>query len=163
MSDATRIPAELNPLELHYFRIPREGWELMLARLRQMGADAISTIVPWSWHEPYDGVFDLTGITHAERGLTDLVEACRAMGFPLVMQVNPYPGAGLLGGKAYSMVYDKAKIKRAVPEFQATVRFSEGIRRSVDWFESDPRRKIVNSEANRLMDRIVESHFGIRP
>jgi hypothetical protein len=98
MSDATRIPAELNPLELHYFRIPREGWELMLARLRQMGADAISTIVPWSWHEPYDGVFDLTGITHAERGLTDLVEACRAMGFPLVMQVNPYPGAGLLGG-----------------------------------------------------------------
>jgi hypothetical protein len=98
MNNASRIPAKLRPLELHYFRICREDWELMLARLRQMGADAISTLVPWFWHEPQSGTFDVTGVTHAERSLTDLVEACRAMGFPLLMQVSPYLGASLLGG-----------------------------------------------------------------
>jgi hypothetical protein len=98
MSDATRTPTELHPLELHYFRIARENWELMLARLRQMGADAVSTMAPWSWHEPYNGIFDATGITHAERSLTDLVEVCRAMGLPMVLRVGPYLGAGLLGG-----------------------------------------------------------------
>jgi nucleoside-diphosphate-sugar epimerase len=72
-------------------------------------------------------------------------------------------GAGLLGDKAYSMVYDNSKIKRAVPGFQATVKFSEGIKRSLEWFEADPRRKHVNSEANRLMDRIIESYHDIRP
>ncbi len=67
-------------------------------------------------------------------------------------------GAGLLGDKAYSMVYDNAKIKRAVPGFQATVTFAEGMRRSMEWFEGDPPRKITNGEANRLMDRIVEHY-----
>lgn len=72
-------------------------------------------------------------------------------------------GAGLLGDKAYSVVYDNSKIKRAVPGFQATVTFSEGMRRSIEWFESDPRRKCVSGENNRLMDLIVERCSGIRP
>ena len=72
-------------------------------------------------------------------------------------------GAGLLGDKAYSMVYDNSKLKRAVPEFQATVKFSDGIKKSLEWFEADPRRRCVNGEANRLMDRIVEGYHRIWP
>jgi len=89
---------ELRPLELHYFRVPRERWEVMLARARQMGADAISTVVPWSWHELREDVFDLTGITHATRDVTDFLETCQLMGFPVILRVGPYLGAGLLGG-----------------------------------------------------------------
>jgi nucleoside-diphosphate-sugar epimerase len=64
-------------------------------------------------------------------------------------------GASLLGDKAYSLVYDNSKIKRAVPGFEATVSFAEGMRRSIAWFDADPSRRTVNREANLLMDRIV--------
>ncbi len=88
----------LRPLELHHFRVPRERWEVMLARARQMGADAISTVVPWSWHELREDVFDLTGMTHATRDVTDFLETCQLMGFPVILGVGPYFDAGLLGG-----------------------------------------------------------------
>jgi nucleoside-diphosphate-sugar epimerase len=64
-------------------------------------------------------------------------------------------GASLLGDKAYSLVYDNSKIKRTVPGFEAKVSFAEGMRRSLAWFNADLRRRTVNDEANRLMDRIV--------
>jgi hypothetical protein len=89
---------KLRPLELHYFRVPRERWELMLSRVRQMGADAVSTIVPWAWHEPKDDIFDLTGITHATRDIPAFLETCQAMGFQVILGISPHLGAGLLGG-----------------------------------------------------------------
>jgi hypothetical protein len=88
----------LRLLELHYFRVPRERWELMLTRARQMGADAISTVVPWSWHELREDVFDLTGITHPTRDVTDFLETCQAIGLAVIPRVGPYLDAGLLGG-----------------------------------------------------------------
>jgi hypothetical protein len=88
----------LRPLELHYFRVPRERWELVLVRLRQMGANAVSTVVPWAWHEPQAGRFDLTGLTHPGRDVAGFLETCRALGFQVNLQVSPCPGAGLLGG-----------------------------------------------------------------
>lgn len=98
MSETTDNIAGQRSLELHYYRVPRERWELMLTRVRQMGADAVSTVVPWTWHEPQDGVFDLTGITHPARDVTDFLDTCLAMGFRVVLGVRPYVGAGLLGG-----------------------------------------------------------------
>ena len=69
-------------------------------------------------------------------------------------------GASLLGDKAYSVVYDNSKIKRAVPGFEATVSFAEGMRRSIAWFDADPRRRGVNGDANRLMDRIASAQLS---
>jgi hypothetical protein len=101
MDETVAKPRDINalrPLELHYFRVPRERWELMLARARQMGADAVSTSVPWLWHEPRDDAFDLTGITHPARDVTDFLETCQVMGLAVMLRVGPYCGAGLLGG-----------------------------------------------------------------
>jgi hypothetical protein len=87
------------PLELHYFRIPRERWELMLIRMRQMGADAVSSVIPWAWHEPRTGIFDFAGTTHPARDVSDFVATCAAMGLPLILRLSPYiAGAGLLAG-----------------------------------------------------------------
>ena len=69
-------------------------------------------------------------------------------------------GASLLGDKQYSLVYDNSKIKRAVPGFEATVSFAEGMRRSLAWFDADPRRRSVSNEANALMDRIVRAQLS---
>ena len=49
--------------EIHYFRVPRDLWELMLLRARQFGADTISTYIPWGFHEMEEGRVDLTGET----------------------------------------------------------------------------------------------------
>jgi hypothetical protein len=95
-TDSTRDA--LHPLELHYFRVPCERWELMLTRVRQMGADAVGSVVPWSWHEPAEGVFDMAGLTHPARDLPAFLRACRTMGLQVRLQVAPRPGTGLLHG-----------------------------------------------------------------
>ncbi|MEJ2554988.1 MAG: beta-galactosidase [Anaerolineae bacterium] len=98
MSEAMETLGGLRLLELHYFRIPRERWELILARVRQLGANAVSSIVPWSWHESRDSALDLAGLTHPERDVADFLETCAAMRFQVILRPGPYAGAGLLGG-----------------------------------------------------------------
>ncbi len=67
-------------------------------------------------------------------------------------------GDGLLGDKAYSAVFDNTRIKRAVPGFEASVSFTQGIRACLDWFDADPARKTIDGRINRLMDGIVEAY-----
>jgi nucleoside-diphosphate-sugar epimerase len=72
-------------------------------------------------------------------------------------------GAGLLGDKAFSAVFDNSKVKLAVPGFQATVLFADGIGRCLEWFGKDERRKTVSEETNRLMDRIIQAYLKAWP
>ncbi|HEY86309.1 MAG TPA: hypothetical protein G4N96_14490 [Chloroflexi bacterium] len=87
-----------SPIALHYFRLPRHTWELMLIRMKQLGADAIFTPVPWGFHEIDDNQFDLSGITTPRRNVLAFVETCAAMGFPVILDLFPGPDAGLLFG-----------------------------------------------------------------
>jgi hypothetical protein len=64
-------------------------------------------------------------------------------------------GAGLLGDKAHSVLFDNSKIKRLVPGFVATIPFHEGIRRTIAWFEADPSRWVVKPEVHSAMDRVL--------
>jgi nucleoside-diphosphate-sugar epimerase len=63
----------------------------------------------------------------------------------------------LLGDKAHSAIFDNAKIKQFVPEYSATIPFSEGIRRTLAWFEADPARCAVRPESETLFDRLLAS------
>ena len=56
---------------------------------------------------------------------------------------------GLLGDKTWSTVFDNTKIKTFVPTYQAVIPFREGIRRTLAWFEADPRRQRVDEAVNR--------------
>ena len=56
--------ALLLAVELHHYRVPHDDWELMLARMRQMGANAISTDVMWGWQEPEEGGLNFGGAWH---------------------------------------------------------------------------------------------------
>lgn len=64
----------------------------------------------------------------------------------------------LLGDKSHSAIFDNTKIKTFVPEFKTTIPFSEGVKRTLAWFDADPKRKIVRSETNEMMDAIIEAH-----
>lgn len=64
-------------------------------------------------------------------------------------------GAELFGDKAHSMIFDNAKIKRTVPNFQCSTPFSRGIEEIINWFDADPARQIVDENLSRLMDKII--------
>jgi nucleoside-diphosphate-sugar epimerase len=64
----------------------------------------------------------------------------------------------LLGDKAVSVVFDNSKIKRFVPDFVATTRFAQGIRQSLAWFDADPARKLIDSEANATWDKLIDTY-----
>ena len=61
----------------------------------------------------------------------------------------------LLGDKAWSVIFDNTKIKSFVPQFKASIPFSEGIRRTLAWFDEDERRKQIDLKSDKLMDDMV--------
>lgn len=66
-------------------------------------------------------------------------------------------GAGLLGDKAHSVIFDNTKIKRLVPDFVASIPFSQGAREIVEWFDADPTRQVVDEEVDGMTERIISS------
>ena len=66
----------------------------------------------------------------------------------------------LTGDKSASVVFDNSKIKRFVPAFGAKVPFAQGIRRTIDWFDADPRRKEIDEEANASWDKLIDAYEG---
>jgi nucleoside-diphosphate-sugar epimerase len=72
-------------------------------------------------------------------------------------------GAGLLGDKAHSVIFDNSKIKRLVPDFAATIPFSQGAKEIVAWFDADPARQVVDEQVNHLVDRIIAAYTAVRP
>ncbi|MBO6524469.1 MAG: NAD-dependent epimerase/dehydratase family protein [Balneolaceae bacterium] len=75
-----------------------------------------------------------------------------------ITKVAPGQKDGLWGDKAHCAIFDNSKIKSLVPTYQATIPFREGFKRTLDWFEADPKRMVVNPETNAMMDRIIEAY-----
>ena len=61
----------------------------------------------------------------------------------------------LVGDKSVSVVFDNSKIKRFVPGYCATTPFSEGIRRTIAWFDADPARQVIDHDANARWDKLT--------
>ncbi|HPF87642.1 MAG TPA: SDR family oxidoreductase [Candidatus Limiplasma sp.] len=81
-----------------------------------------------TWNQIYQTVADALGAQlHPVHIATDVLAALS----------KEYYG-GLLGDKARSVIFDNTKIKRAVPGFAATVRFDQGVRRTLDYVLSHP-------------------------
>jgi nucleoside-diphosphate-sugar epimerase len=76
----------------------------------------------------------------------------------LIAAYDPRTLGSLIGDKANSAVFDNRKIKRFVPDFVASVPWSEGVRRAIAWHEADPARCTVDDEANRLWDTIIAAY-----
>ena len=64
----------------------------------------------------------------------------------------------LIGDKSNSVVFDNSKIKRLVPGSNCEVKWSEGFRRSLAWFEAHPEFQTIDNEANQTSDRIIEAY-----
>jgi beta-galactosidase len=90
----------LNSGEIHYFRIKRELWDKHLEAAKEAGLTAVSSYVPWAWHESTESVFDFDGTTCPERDLKGWLQRCEAHGLYCLIKPGPFilaefRGAGL--------------------------------------------------------------------
>ncbi len=72
-----------------------------------------------------------------------------------IIASDPAEEGNLWGDKAYSTVFDNAKLRGIVPGYAATTKFADGIRETVAWFDSDPGRQQIDQAANARWDRLA--------
>ena len=72
-------------------------------------------------------------------------------------------GAGLLGDKAHSMVFDNTKIKRLVPEYVATIPFHQGAAEIAAWYTSHPAAQMADEKLNQLIDTMIAAYESVGP
>ena len=75
-----------------------------------------------------------------------------------IAAADPVWGAGLLGDKAHSMIFDNAKLRTVVPDYVCTVPFEQGAREIVAWYDADPARQQVDERLDAVMDTLVEAY-----
>lgn len=61
----------------------------------------------------------------------------------------------LIGDKSNSVVFDNSKIKRFVPDYNCEVKWSEGLRRALAWFEAHPEFQTIDRAAIDKWDLIL--------
>jgi nucleoside-diphosphate-sugar epimerase len=76
-----------------------------------------------------------------------------------IAKEHPDWGAGLLGDKAHSVVFDNAKIRRFVPEYSPRIPFFQGAREIVDFYAQHPHFEALRPDVDALMDRLI-ARFG---
>jgi len=81
----------------------------------------------------------------------------------LISIYHPHSLGSLVGDKSNSVVFDNSKIKRFVPEYSCDVKWAEGVRRSLAWFEAHPEIQTLDQEMNNVWDRIISSYARAFP
>jgi hypothetical protein len=99
MTESSQLSYAPPLVELRYFAAPRDDWELLLLRARQLGVGTIAARVPWAWHAPAERAFDLDGTTDERRDLIGFVRLCSRLGLHVLLHPGPLHG-NLLGGGA---------------------------------------------------------------
>jgi len=75
-----------------------------------------------------------------------------------IARIDPRMGGSLLGDKAHSMIFDNSKIKRFVPEFQATIKFEDGVKEIIKWYQENPYWQVVKPETDRMIEEMIERY-----
>jgi nucleoside-diphosphate-sugar epimerase len=108
-----------------------------------------------AFHITSDDVLTWDQITHALARAAGVEAKIVHVPSDAIAAADPDWGAGLLGDKAHSMVFDNAKIRSVVPDFTATIPFEAGAREIVEWYDADPSRRTVDAQMDGVMDELV--------
>jgi len=76
----------------------------------------------------------------------------------LIAQYDPTIGAGLLGDKSHSMIFDNHKIRKLVPEFAPKTGFQQGAKEIVKWYLENTAQKEPDKRINQFMDHIIQDY-----
>jgi nucleoside-diphosphate-sugar epimerase len=102
-----------------------------------------------TWNQIFKQAADAAGVKHP-----NFVH----MPSEFIISCVPAVEGTLLGDKAVSAVFDNTKIKRFVPGFAAKTTFATGIRRTIEWFDADPARKLIDDAANQRWDKLAAAY-----
>lgn len=102
-----------------------------------------------TWNQIFEDVAEAAGVANPKfvHVASDFIRACL-----------PGETEGLLGDKSNCAVFDNSKIKRFVPDFVATTRFRDGIKRTLAWFDADPARQEMDHDADASYDRLIAAY-----
>jgi nucleoside-diphosphate-sugar epimerase len=67
-------------------------------------------------------------------------------------------GAGLLGDKAHSMIFDNSKLRSVVPGYLAEIPFEQGAREIIAWYDEDHARQQADARLDAVMDKLVAAY-----
>ncbi len=101
-----------------------------------------------TWNQIYNAVADAVGV---EPNIVHIAS-------DFICSIESTLTGTLLGDKSTSAIFDNSKIKSIVPSFKATISFAEGIKKTIKWFESDPKRMVINSQTNNMIDKIIDAY-----
>ena len=72
--------------EVHYFRMPAAEWDTVLQEVKNCGLNAISTYIPWNFHEPVEGKWDFKG----DRDLEAFLKLCKKKDLLVIAKPGPF-------------------------------------------------------------------------
>ncbi len=99
-----------------------------------------------TWNQIYKAIADTLGVEFKPYYVpSDFLHA-----------VSNYDFEGsLIGDKANSVVFDNSKLKKAVPGFVATVRYDQGIRRTVEYVLAHEEFQVPDPEFDTWCDKVI--------
>lgn len=77
-----------------------------------------------------------------------------------INKLDPLMGATLLGDKAHSHIFDISKIKRYVPSFSPSTKFSCGVTYSIDWYKKNKSTIFFDQSKDQWMDDVIRKVHG---
>ncbi|MDI6402387.1 SDR family oxidoreductase [Balneolaceae bacterium ANBcel3] len=106
-----------------------------------------------NWNQIYEAIAEAAGAP------------LKAVHIPsdFISSIDKNQTGNLLGDKAQSVIFDNSKIKRFVPDYKAVIPFRQGIKRSIEWFDADPKRRKILPENDAMLDRILAQYKGKMP
>ncbi len=103
-----------------------------------------------TWNQIYEAVAEAAGVK------ANIIH----IPSDFICHIDNSQTGSLLGDKSYSVIFDNTKIKTFVPDYKAIIPFKQGFKKTLAWFEADPKRQIINKETNEMMDRIISAYEG---
>ena len=99
-----------------------------------------------TWNQIYQALADALGVKlNAYHVSSEFLAA-----------VSDYDLTGsLTGDKSNSVIFDNTKLKRAVPDFKASVRFENGIRQTIEYVLTHPEFQKEDPEFDAWCDRVI--------
>ena len=113
-----------------------------------------------AFHITSDDVLTWDQIAHALAAALGVSPRIVHVPSDVIAAHDPEWGAGLLGDKTHSMVFDNSKVRSVVPGWRAVVPFERGAREIARWYTEEPSRQVVDEKLDALMDKLA-ADFGV--
>lgn len=99
-----------------------------------------------TWNQIYEAVADALGVE---------LKACH-ISTDILIKTSDYDFEGaLLGDKSNTVVFDNSKLKSVVPDFNCTIRFDQGVRKTIANVLAHKEYQVEDPEFDAYCDRII--------